>query len=47
MLINLTNEPIGEELVDRGEGEACDGSCGVFRSDNFKEWPQENVGFHF
>lgn len=48
MLVNaLTNKTIGEELVDRGESQAGDGSCGVFRSDNFKEGPEEKVGFHF
>lgn len=46
-VMKLTDEAVGEELVDRGEGQACDGSSGVFRSHNFKERPQEKVGFHF
>lgn len=46
MSVWLTDETVDEELVDRGKGEACDGSSGVFRADHFKEGPQENVGFN-
>lgn len=42
----LTYKTIGQELVDRGKGKACDWSSGVLRADHFKEGPQENVGFN-
>lgn len=43
----LTYETIDEELVNRGKGQACDGSSGVLRADHFQEGPQENIGFNF
>lgn len=42
----LTYKTIGQELVDRGKGKACDWSSGVLRADHFKEGPQENIGFN-
>lgn len=42
----LTYEAVGQELVDRGEGQACDWSGGVFRSYYLQEGPQEYVGLH-
>jgi hypothetical protein len=42
----LTYEAVGKELVDRGEGQACDWSGGVFRSYHLQEGPQEYVGLH-
>lgn len=41
-----TYEAEGQELVDRGEGEARDWSSRVLGANHFQEGSQENVGFH-